>query len=213
MSEHPSSFVEMVHACEAAICRIRAAICAEDSDTADVSADVEFIRQAVTPYFARHARKIQGLGPEAEEEAKQAMLDQLHDHIISPTYPSLETWFGSYLKCTAHRATKKTQRHFVSFEQNHVRLDTDQDNEGYKPCEIVADLQAEAAFTSILDRMAWQNAMTQLSDIERQAVTLIMAGYTNNEVAQQLAISPSKATRVHQRAAVHIRQILHDADE
>lgn len=215
MSKQAQSYIQMINACEAAIVRIRTAKDTGNGDSPEVSNDFEFLRQSVMPSFSRFANSLKSLAPDAKEEAQQAMFDQLKAHICSSSYPSLETRFGAYLKRTPLRAINKTRKHYTQPGQIGVisRLDAEQNDDGCTLGDITADPQAEAAFDNVLLKMVLKDACAQLSDQERQVIGLIVAGYSSKEVAQRLVISPSKVTRLHQRAATHLRPYFNDTDE
>lgn len=215
MSKQPQPYIQMIQACEAAIIRIRIAMRTGNGDSSEVSEDFAFIRRSVMSSFTRFADSVKNLAPDAKEEGRQAMFDQLQDHICSLTYPTLETRFGAYLKRTPLRSIGKTRKNYTQPGQTGAvsRLDAVQNDDGCTLGDITADPQAEAAFDNVISRMVLKDACAQLSDQERQVIALLVYGYSNNEVAQRLAISPSKVTRLRQRVATHLRQYFNDTDE
>jgi RNA polymerase sigma factor (sigma-70 family) len=215
MTEQPQPYIQMLQACEAAIGRIRIAIRTGNGDSSEVSEDFAFVRQSVKPSFTRFAVSMKNFAPDAKEEARQAMFDQLEDHIRSLNYPTLETRFGAYLKRTPLRAIYKTQKNYTQLGQigGISRLDAKQNDDGYTLGDITADPRAEAAFDTVLANMVVKDACAQLSNQERQVIAMIWYGYSNKEVAQRLAISPSKVTRLRQRAGTHLQQYFNNTDE
>lgn len=215
MSEQPSSFVYMVQECQAAIIRVRCAIDSGNGHAPEVGEDLELIRRSIMPYFARDAKGMERLAPGAGEETQQIVFDRLLDHIQSSTYPTLTTHFGAYLKSTKQRVLQKTWQQYVppGHTKGISRLDAERQDDGGNLAAAVADPQAEDAFASVIDRLTLQDAIAQLNHDERQIIALIEAGYTNDEIARQLAISPSTATRRRKRAVAHLQRILHDTDE
>src|SRR5579859_4722621 len=92
------SYYERIHACEAAIGRIRAAIRASTTECDAVGADLMLILQSIDGQLIAFAGMVRGYGPEAFGEALEALRDQVLDDIWSLGYVSMETQFGAYLK-------------------------------------------------------------------------------------------------------------------
>src|SRR5690242_12627692 len=88
---------QMIQDCEAAIIRVRAAIRAGATGAEPVGADLNFILDSVEERLTRYARQVAFLGPEAFEEALDALRDRLLDDIWSLSYATMETQFGAYL--------------------------------------------------------------------------------------------------------------------
>lgn len=215
MEKQLSSFAMMVQECQTVINRVRCAVNAGNGHTPEVGEDLEFIRRSIRPYFAQDAKSMEHLAPGAGEEMQQSVFDRLVEHIRSSTYPTLTTHFGAYLKSTKQRVCQKTLRRYVpcGHEKRIFRLNVEQrDDEGYLAA-TVADPHAEDAIASVIERLTLQNAIAQLNRNERQIIAFIEADYTNDEIAQRLAISPSTATRRRKQLAARLRQILNDADE
>lgn len=209
MSDELTPYIVTIQRCEAAIIRIRAAIRAGNDNSPDVGEDFMAIWTAVAPRLARHARRVRHLAPEAEDEALDAMFDQLREHVWSLTFPSLEMGFGAYLNHMPLRVIKKMQRkHGASGVSSIVvRLD-DAKEDGLALHETAADPQAEAAFAGVEQHADLHAAIARLPDAERHVITMRLHNYDNSMIAQQLGISPPRASHIFNSALTLLRQRL-----
>ena len=199
-----------IHACEAAIVRIRMALRAVNGHAESVGEDFEMIRSAVTPKFVWYARCLGARTSSAVQEALDAMYDRLFDDIWSLSYVSLETQFGAYLRSMPLRVIQTIQRRYQSPGSTTLleRLDEVASEEGLLRHELVDDVRAERAVHAIADREAFSDVWAQLSAEEQHVISWRLDGLKNGDIAHKLGVSPSTATRIHQRAADKIRAAL-----
>lgn len=209
MSDQLAPYIATIQRCEAAIIRIRTAIRAGNGDAPEIGDDFMAIWTAVAPQLSRYARRVRHLAPEAEDEALDAMFDQLRKHIWSLTFPSLETGFGAYLKHMPLRVVDTMQRKYgaTGVSSTVARLDA-VNEDGLALHETVADPQAEAAFAGLEQHTDLHAAIARLPDAERHVITMRLHDYQNNMIAQQLGISPSSASRIYTSALTLLRQRL-----
>jgi RNA polymerase sigma factor (sigma-70 family) len=215
MGEESSPYILRIQECEAAIVRIRSAIRADRSSSEQVAQDFELILAASMPSFVRYARSVRWVSPTAEEEAIETMGERLLLDIWSLTFPSLETKFGSYLTSMPIRVVQTLRRKLVlnPVSSPLERLDEPIGDEGMLRHEAVGDPRAEAGVGAIAQREALQQALAALPALEREVFLLRYDGATNNEIAQRLAVSPSTATRIYQRAVDELRRRLEAPEE
>lgn len=215
MSDDSTPYMSMIQDCEAAITRIRAAIRSGNWNTSAVGDDFMAIRTAVAPRLARFARSVRHLSPGAEDEALEAMFDQLLDHIRSLTYVSLETQFGAYLKHMPLRVVQKIQRKYrpPDVSLTLVRLDAVGDENVHEMHETVADPRAETMLAAFAEHEDLNDAIRELTPEERLVINLRLQGFENSAIAQHLTVSPASATRIYQRAVAHMRRRLDYSEE
>lgn len=198
----------MIRDCEAAIARVRLAIAAGAlSTTGD---DITFVLRAVERRMIGYARRAANLGPAAFEETLEALNDCLLDDILSPSYVTLETQFGAYLKTRPFRVLQQIGRKYgrssVSFAV--ARLDQPIGDEGLTLAETLADPSTSGLLDTLTEREEIAEALATLPGDECFVVRQRMADVDNNTIARQLGCSPATATRIYQRALEHLRQQL-----
>lgn len=216
MTDHDQSHaIAAIQACEAAITRFRAAIGAGTSDSEAAAADITFILETVKGRLIRYAKQAASFGPGAFEEALDALRDQLLEDIWSPTYPTMETQFGAYLKTRPLRVLQQIARKHgrTSVSPYLERLDHPADSDGSLLSDTLADPKAEEAIDQIADAEAHAQQLAQLEaainalpDQERFVVQQRRAGLSNNQIAASLGVSPATATRIYQRAVERLRR-------
>src|SRR6266545_4515719 len=148
MTDHEhSTYIATIQACEEAIGRVRAAIRTGASDAEAVGKDLIFILEAVEDRLLRYAKQVASLGPEAFEEALDALRDRLLDDIWSLSYPTMETQFGAYLNTRPLRILQQIARKYgrTSVSPTVERLDQPAGEEGQPLGDMVADPLASAA--------------------------------------------------------------------
>ena len=199
-----------IHACEAAIMRIRAALRAGNGHTEQVGEDFEMICKAVTPKFIGYTRSLGARTSSAAQEALDAMYDRLFEDIWSLSYVSLETQFGAYLRSMPVRVIQKVQRRYSAPGSGAPleRLDEVAGEDGLPRHELESDVRAENALRSIANREALAEVWAQLSAEERHVIAWRLDGLSNGDIAKKLGVSALTATRIHQRAADKIRASL-----
>jgi RNA polymerase sigma factor (sigma-70 family) len=206
--------IATIQACEAAIARVRAAIRAGTQDTEAVAHDLIFLQDAVEDRFVRYARRVATLGPQAFEEALDALNDRLLDDIWSLGYQTMETKFGSYLKTRPLRVLQQIARKYGRTSVSSIveRLDQPATEGGQALGETIADPFASAAIDQIADdderqmMIARVRAMIDtLPTDERFAVRQRMNDRSNNEIASQLGVSIATASRIYTRALERLR--------
>ncbi len=211
MAEEPQSYYDTIQACEAAITRIRTAIRERTSDSDQVGADFFLIRSVALPRFTHYASWAIRLGPEAEQEALEAMMDQLVDDIWSLTYQSMETGFGAYLKTRPLNILARIRRKYASPGTSSTleRLDDKVSEDGMLGHEAQADPQAEQAFETVGLGAELSQAIAALPQPERRVfVWRAIDDVTNKEVARRLGITEVAATRIYNRARSAIQNRL-----
>lgn len=214
MADEPSSYYAQVDWCEAAIGRIRAALRAGDGNSDAVRQDLTRIQVIVAPRLDYRAKEAARYGPEAADEALDLMLDQLIDDILSPSFVSLETKFGAYLKTMPMSALRQVRRKYGVDDTSSPMIRIDQPNaQGYTPGESIPDDDGQARIDGFADRDALMKAMTHLNEEQRTIVTLRHQGYRNNEIALRLGMTELQASRVYERALTRLRHLLGDAQE
>jgi RNA polymerase sigma factor (sigma-70 family) len=215
MEEGSSPYIVKIQACEAAIGRIRAAIQAGQSNSEQVAEDFELVRTTAAPLFVKFARSVERVGPTAAEEALEAMEERLLRDIWSPTFVSLETGFGVYIKQMPIRIiqtiTRKNTLGSASFPME--RLDAPIGEDGMLLHEAVSDPHASAEVEAVAEREALQQALAQLPPMERQALMLRMQGESNNMVAESLGVSQATASRLYRRAVDQLKRLLGPSEE
>ncbi len=199
-----------IHACEAAIVRIRSALRANNSHTAQVGEDFELIRKAVTPKFVGFTRVLGARTSIAVQEALDGMYDRLFEDIWSLSYVSLETQFGAYLRSMPVRVIQKVQRRYHAPGGTAPLLSLDEviGEEGLPRHELERDVRAENAVLAIADREMLAEVWGQLSVEERRVVSWRLDELKNGEIATRLGVSEATATRIYQRAAAKLRAAL-----
>ncbi|MBC8160724.1 MAG: hypothetical protein H7Z42_05840 [Roseiflexaceae bacterium] len=205
----------LIRDCEAAITRIRAAQHAGRFGAPEVGEDFVFVLHAVAPYFMGYARRVSDLGPESFAEALEALQDTLIDDILSPTYPTLATQFGAYLRTRPLRVLQEVARKHgragVSYAV--ARLDHSVGDEGQSLADTVADPRVRSLSDRLADREQIEAALAVLPPEERYVFTQRLVGTDNNAVARTLGVSAATATRIYQRAVVQLRELLTDNNE
>jgi RNA polymerase sigma factor (sigma-70 family) len=199
-----------IHACEAAIVRIRAALRVNNGHTAQVGEDFEMIRNAVTSKFVGFTRALGTRTSSAVQEALDGMYDRLFEDIWSLSYVSLETQFGAYLRSMPVRVIQKVQR------RNRVpggtalltRLDEVVGEEGLPRHELEGDARAENALHAIANREVLAEVWAQFSAEERRVISWRLDELKNGEIATRLGVSEATATRIYQRAAAKIHNAI-----
>lgn len=216
MSDGSTLYIARIQYCEATIGRIRNAIRAGQSSSEQVASDIADIQAVTNPIFTRWALKIAWVSPLAAEEAFEALDERLLDDIWKfDSFPSMETGFGSYLKTMPPRILTQIKRKNmignVSFSIQ--RLDAPIGDDGMPLHETVGDSSSMAETDAVADREALEQALQHLSPMERQAFLLRANGTSNNEVAQELGISASTATRLYDRAKAKLVHSLRALEE
>ena len=208
---------QMIQDCEAAIIRVRAAIRAGATDAESVGADLNFILDSVEERLTRYARQVAFLGPEAFEEALDALRDRLLDDIWSLGYATMETQFGAYLNTRPLRVLQQIARKYgrMPVSSSLERLDRPAGAEGQRLGEMIADPAASDALDELADQEELRDLLARLAGAiaalppdERLVVQQRMAGVENNAIAQQLGASAATASRVYRRALERLRQAL-----
>lgn len=210
-----SSYFQMIQDCEAAIVRVRAAIRAGATADEVVGADLHMILESVEDRLVRYAKQVAFLGPEAFEEALDALRDRLLDDIWSLGYTTMETQFGAYLKTRPLRVLQQIARKYgrTSVSPSMERLDRPAGDEGQTLGDTLADPAAGDPFDALADadeqhertaRLA--SAIDALPPDERLVIRQRMAGAENNAIARQLGVSAATATRIYKRALDRLRQ-------
>lgn len=212
MADEPTSYFGMIQSCEQAIVRVRAAIRAGKANTEEVGNDLIFIRDFSTKRFVYFAQRARAYGPEAEQEALFAMVDQLLKDIWSPTFLSMETGFGAYLETRPKNILNRIRRkHFGSDASSYVvRLDEPVgEDDGITKSDTIADPQATQAFEALALGEELSRALAQLPQPERRVfIWREVNGLSNKEVAQYLGISDATSTRIYQRARTTLQRLL-----
>ena len=205
-----SSDIRTIQECELAIGRVRAAIRAAQAHAEPVGADLEFILDAVAPRFVRYARRVAFLGPEAFEEALDALRDRLLDDIWSLGYVTMETKFGSYLKTRPLRVLQQIARKYgrSSVSSPVARLDQPAGAGGQPLAELLADAGAGDAIERLAEREAILQALDALPPEERLVFRQRLAGVSNNDIARQLDVTPATTSRMYQRAVARLQGYL-----
>lgn len=207
MSNHVSH-ERMVQDCQAAIIRIRQAISAGSTDTTGLHEDWELIRLSLRNYLTPVANIVDRSTPGSGEELQQLAYDRLYDHIRSPTYHSLTTQFGSYLK----HAKQRILGIILQRTRRIARLDAVRDQRGCL-ADRTSDPRAERALDSVDNRLMLERALAQLDFPDRQIIILTeLKGYSCIEVARKFGVAPSTVTRRHKRAIARLRSILDAPD-
>lgn len=215
MDEGLFPYFARIQAAEAAIGRIRAAMAAGDNDAPHVADDWNFVRDTAVPAFVRKARQIDRLGPLAVEEAREAMEAKLALDVLSPTFASLETGFGSYLRDMPIRIVNAVRRKNTlgGASSPMEQLDAPVGDDGLLMHETVRDPHASDEIDAVANHEAIQAALAQLPIMQRQAFLLRTEGASNNDVADQLGVSAATATRLYQRARDYLQQQLRAWEE
>jgi len=218
MTNHETTaYIEIIQACESAIVRVRVAIRTGTQDTEAVGNDLTFIFEAVESRLIRYAKQVALFGPEAFEEALDALRDRLLDDIWSLNYQTMETQFGAYLNTRPLRVLQQIARKHnrTSVSQYVERLDHPTGDDGQVLGETVADPFAAAAIDHIGEEEERQRILAQLYAAiaalpadERLVVQLRSAGVSNNDIAAQLDVSIATASRIHKRALVRLQTIM-----
>jgi DNA-directed RNA polymerase specialized sigma24 family protein len=200
-----SSYIAMIQACEAAIMRVRTAIRAGMQDTEAVGNDLTFIFDSVEARLIRYAKQVASYGPEAFEEALDALRDRLLDDIWSLSYQTMEIQFGAYLNTRPLRVLQQIARkyHRTSVSHSIERLDHPTGEDGQMLGDTIADPLAAAAIDQIADDDERQNTLARLQaaintlpDDERLVVQQRSAGISNNDIAALLGVSIATASRM-----------------
>lgn len=216
MDEATSPYIQDIQACEAAILRIRAALQHNRVDNPEIDADYELVMRVAHPRLMRYARQVERLGPEAREEAYEAMVDRLTDDLLKTEgFPSMATAFGAYLKTMPIRVLQRIRRKYQpdTASLSMERLDSEPVDSGRTPYETVADPRAEQPFDSLIEREMLMTALARLPDVERHVLVMRMQGWDNNAIAERLGVSPATTTRIYQRAVDALRRFLGNAEE
>lgn len=208
----PSPRILVIQDCETAIARIRAAIRAEQTDNDAVAADFERIERAARPALESYASWATAWGPEAEQEALEAMLNRLFDDVWKLTFPSLETGFGAYLHTMPIQELRRLKRNFVSpgVSLSLIRLDDFIGDDDAMVGDMIPDERASTVFDAQIDAELWQAAISDLPDDEYRVITWRLADIDNADIARRLQVSPATATRIYQRAVAHLQQRLNE---
>jgi RNA polymerase sigma factor (sigma-70 family) len=204
----PVPYFQVIAECEAAIVRIRAALRVGATDAEAVGADWELIRRHVMPRLIGFARGAAWLGPEAVEEALDAMVDRMLDDIWSLSFVSLETQFGAYLRSMAARVLYNMRRRYLTpgTATPLQRLDAARDERS--PHELVETAAVRDWFGQVAERDELETAIKLLPPDERYVIALRRQDLGNNEVARRLGVSAATATRIYQRAVKSLRRQL-----
>lgn len=204
---------QMILDCEAAIARARELIRAGRMNDPQVGEALMFVLHAVEIRLIGYARRVADLGPEAFEEALEALNDRLIDDMLSPGYVTLETQFGAYLKTRPFRVLQEVARKYgrSGVSSPVARLDHVSGEGDMTLAEQLPDLQTSALLDQLATREMLQSALNQLPADERYVLRQRLAGVDNNTIARQLSVSAATATRVYQRALATMRR-LHATD-
>ncbi len=216
MDEATPRHIQEIQACEAAILRIRAAIQNNQGDSPDVAADYEMMLRVAHARLMHYARQVEHLGPEAKEEAYEAMVDRLTDDLLkTESFPSMATGFGSYLETMPVRVLQRIRRKYQPADASLTieRLDAQPVGDELALHATVADPRAEWPFESLAEREVLATALARLPDGDRRVFLLRMEGWDNNSIAARLGVSPATATRIYQRAADALRRFLDIPEE
>lgn len=208
----PSPRILVIQNCEAAIARIRSAIRAGQTDSDEVAADFERIERAARPALEAYAQWAVRWAPEAEQEALEAMLDRLFDDVWKLTFPSLETGFGAYLRTMPIQELRRLRRKFVppGVSLSLIRLDDVLGDDDTTVGDVLPDERASTVFDARIDAELQHAAINDLPDDEYRVVMWRLADIDNAEIAHRLQVSAATATRIYQRAVVHLRQRLNE---
>jgi RNA polymerase sigma factor (sigma-70 family) len=218
MTDHGHSiYIATIQACEAAIVRVRAAIRAGASGTEAVGNDLIFIQEAVEDRLVAYALRVRTYGPEAFEEALDALRDRLLDDIWSLSYQTMETQFGAYLNTRPLRVLQQIARKYgrTSVSSSVERLDQPAGEEGQPLGDMIVDPLTSAAIDQIAEDDEQQTSLEQVRAIldtfppeERFVIQQRMAGVSNNEIAKRLDVSIATASRMYTRTLERLRAIL-----
>lgn len=216
MNDDSTSYIARIQQCEAAIVRIRTAIRAGQSDSTQVANDIVAIQTVTKPIFIRWAMRLGWVSPLAVEETFEALDERLLEDIWKLTsFPSLETGFGAYLKTMPPRIVGQIKRKNTAGMVSSImeRLDAPIGDDGMPLHEAVSDPRSTAETNAVGDREALEQALQQLSPMERRAFLLRADGTSNNDVAEELGVSPSTASRLYDRAKAKLTRSLRASEE
>lgn len=202
-----SSHEKMVQDCQAAIARIRQAMSDGNANAPEQHEDWEFLHGSFRHYLTPVANIVDRHMPGAGEEMQQLAYDRLCDHIRSPTYHSLTTQFGAYLK----HAKQRTLGIIRQRTRRVARLDAARDE---RSClaDHISDPRAELALDTVDNCLTLESALAQLDRLDCQIIMLIRNNYTCLEIARHLGVHPSTVTRRRSRAIARLRNILDAPD-
>lgn len=203
-----SSHEKKVQDCQAAIIRIRQAMRDGSVNTPEQHDDWGLVHRTLRHYLTPVANMLDRHMPGAGEELQQLAYDRLYHHVVSPTYRSLTTQFGAYLKRAKQRALRIIQQRTSCL----ARLDTKQDEKHSSFADLVSDPHAERDFASVDDRLTLESALAQLNYPDRQIIMLIRNDYSCLEIARHFGKDPSTVTRRRDRAFARLRSILDAPD-
>ena len=212
IDQHDTPYRQLIRDCEAAITRIRVAQRAGRFGLPEVGDDFTLVLRAVEPYFIGYARRVANLGPEAFIEALQALNDTLIDDMLSPTYPTLATQFGAYMRTRPLRVLQEVARKYgrAGVSSSVARLDHAIGYEGQTLGDSLADPRTSDFSGDMVLRDEIAQALANLPADERYVLAQRLAGVDNNTVARALGVSAATATRAYQRAVMAMREMLTD---
>ena len=206
-------YFEFVQECERLIREFRLAQHAGDRDT--MGHTYMALLERVQPILIREARRLADISDGAVREALDGMTDRLWGNLTSPTFPTMESQFGAYLRSMPIRIVRKVSEKYrpsdVSLRIEN--LDAPADTHALPKSELIADPQSQATLDRLAARIDLEAALAQLPAEERQVAAARLAGAQNNEIARALGVSPATATRIYQRAESRLASLLHAYSE
>ncbi len=164
----------------------------------------------IGPILARKARSMAGAAPAAE--ALEDLRDQLQQDLFSPTYESMERYLGAYMRDLANRVRRRYPEKYIA-KRASISIEATGENSPERGADTTREWEDSASQTmweTLGNQIDLQRALARLPAVEREVVKRRMEGWSNDDIANALGVSPATATRRHKSAMGALRALLGD---
>ncbi len=206
--QQASTYIQMVERCEKLIQQIRNEVRAGQINSETVGEAMFMLEETIKGVWYRAAARL-SFSQQAFDEAVELMRERLHTHILSLSFPSLETQFGAYLRTAPQRAVIDVSKKYKLLDS----LEAPLNDTGETLAERLADSQATMDFDMLELNEDLQQAMSQLSPEERQVLQLRLDGFDNPAIAIRLGFTATTISKIYHRALKRIRTSLNYQQE
>lgn len=207
------TWYEVVADCQIKVQRLRAVLTTGAALSSELQADLDSIILAMRNYLLHRARLLENSGEDAVEEALFAIISQLHRDLKSPGYGSMERSFGKYISTLTNRVVfqfrrKRGQPDALS---RSVSLDETVGEDGLPRYELIEDTGLEQLAETFNDeqrRQRMHEAISRLSPIDREVITMRLANTPGKVIAEQLGMSQPNVTHIYNRVVQRLSREL-----
>lgn len=206
----PSDWKQIFAACQPAVAAIRAAILADGGVTDSTQAQINDVIVKVHGYVLQNTRN---LGADWQREALTMFITQFNRDVRSPSFPSMASQFGSYVKSTVHRIrfTKIPNIRQADVLYTSVSMDEPFDEDELTRHETIGDPGLEQLAEQYREdhlRERLHAAVERLQEPERRVIKMYLEGYKGFEIARAFDKAPARISEIHQRGVARLRRLL-----